>query len=235
MSRKPMRFITFLIAAVAGQICYFPDRVEFLGLRACPTPAGKTAAGCCFDNDYCLTNGLCWASSDSTVYRGGCTDPEHNGIWACGNGLYACGSVENCRKSGIFGVTHPARIMMNTAVQADLTLGPSVTSAASASASTSTWSVDTQGSVTVTRTITSAPTCALTETGEKGPTGAAVPVGVGVGVGVPLLLAIGVLGFLLWRERRRNQTQATLSQPAAGGDAKSSAWNRNPAHLSELQ
>ncbi|TEA19424.1 hypothetical protein C8034_v009583 [Colletotrichum sidae] len=76
MSRKPMWSITFLIAAVAGQICYFPDRVEFLGLRACPTPAGKTAAGCCFDNDYCLTNGLCWASSDSTVYRGGCTDPD---------------------------------------------------------------------------------------------------------------------------------------------------------------
>ena len=31
---------------------------------------------CCYNGHYCLDNGLCWAKTSNTMYRGSCTDPD---------------------------------------------------------------------------------------------------------------------------------------------------------------
>lgn len=63
-----------LFTAVAGQTCYWPNGVEATQAVACPVAGGTEVAACCFQNHYCMSNGLCFSQTELSFYRGACTD-----------------------------------------------------------------------------------------------------------------------------------------------------------------
>ncbi|KAF4920251.1 hypothetical protein CGCVW01_v007059 [Colletotrichum viniferum] len=178
--------------------CYWPNGSPSTVVKPCPTPQGKAAAACCYDNHYCLTNGLCVDPNDDTLYRGACTDSKfseegcpkycdrseilgavldgHDGLWGCVvTATYACLSPENCLQTNF--TIEPGKIMLNTAVKSDLGITATATSSNTPSSS------------------------ARTELNNGISAGAAA--GIGIGVGVPLAIAVVVLSFLLMRERKK--------------------------------
>ncbi|KAF5483874.1 hypothetical protein CGCF413_v015375 [Colletotrichum fructicola] len=190
-----------LAIEIAGQTttCYWPNGIANTAAKPCPTPRGKAAAACCFDNHYCLTNGLCMDPDDDTLYRGACTDSKfgaegcpkycdrseisgadpgrHIGLWGCEPpAVYACGQPNECLQAN-FTIEQPGKIMLNTAVESDLGITATATSSSTPSSS------------------------ARTELNNGISAGAAA--GIGVGVGVPLAIAVVVLSFLLVRERKK--------------------------------
>ncbi|KAL3292419.1 podoplanin domain-containing protein [Colletotrichum asianum] len=190
-----------LAIEIAGQTttCYWPNGIANTVVKPCPTPQGKAAAACCFDNHYCLTNGLCMDPDYDTLYRGACTDSKfeaegcpkycdrseisgadpgrHIGLWGCDiPAVYTCEHPRFCLQAN-FTIEQPGKIMLNTAVESDLGITATATSSSTPSSS------------------------ARTEMNNGISAGAAA--GIGVGVGVPLAIAVVVLSFLLVRERKK--------------------------------
>ncbi|KAF3807038.1 hypothetical protein GCG54_00007293 [Colletotrichum gloeosporioides] len=193
--------ILSLAIGIASQTttCYWPNGIATTVAKPCTTPLGKAAAACCYDDHYCLTNGLCVDPSDDTLYRGACTDPKfdadgcpkycdrseiigadpatHNGLWGCGfTAVYACNHPSFCLQAN-FTIEQPGKIMLNTAVESDLGIIATATSSSTPSSSV--------------------------RTERNNGTSAGAAAGIGVGVGVPLAIAVVVLSFLFVRERKK--------------------------------
>ncbi|GJC84189.1 hypothetical protein ColLi_07027 [Colletotrichum liriopes] len=213
-----------LATLASGQKCYWPNGGEATSVVACPVAGGTEAASCCFQNHYCMSNGLCFSKTELSFYRGACTDQDwttsgcpkycdkedivggvpgrHAGIALCGDSKYACQRSSNCANY-TFGV--PAGVMLlNQYLQSDL-----------GNVATATAAAPTSGSTAGTTGEASAATCSSTAAASSGiSTGAAA--GIGVGVGAPLALAIGLLTVLLLREKKK--TRAALSTQAQDGN-----------------
>ncbi|KAF4854966.1 hypothetical protein CGCSCA4_v001490 [Colletotrichum siamense] len=213
------------LAAGQTQTCYWPSGLEGPRLQACPVGSGNEAAACCFNSDYCMTNGLCLSPNEGTWYRGGCTDKDFRQtgcpkycdtsdilggttvrratVWACTSRLFACTSLENCSKQNF--TVGAYRAMMNAALSTDL-----ANSATTATGSTTSGS--TGASSTASGDATDS-TCPATE--NRISTGAAV--GIGAGIGLPLAIAVGALTLMLMREKKRSrEAQASNQQPGNG-------------------
>jgi hypothetical protein len=73
-----------LSIAVAERACYYPDGGNATGLIPCDPHAKVTH--CCRESEICLTNGLCFAASGTSLVRRGCTDST----WGSSNCSTAC-------------------------------------------------------------------------------------------------------------------------------------------------
>lgn len=133
-------------------------------------------------------------------------------IYPCVAGLYptkfCCGSYSNqdcCGSNFTLGNTGLAFKPGTDAVQAQI----SSLSAALASATTA----SSQSTVTTTATAAATATSSSSSSNNLGPA-------IGAGVGIPLgVLTLGLLGFLIWRERRRYRDLA------AAGKGSSVGWS----------
>ncbi|KAH9230170.1 hypothetical protein K456DRAFT_541810 [Colletotrichum gloeosporioides 23] len=215
------------LAAGQAQTCYWPSGSSAPLLQACSVGSGNEAAACCFNNHYCMTNGLCLSPTEGTWYRGGCTDKDfqqtgcpkycdttdivgatpnrHAGVWACASKVFACTSLDNCSKQNF--TVGAYRAVMNVALSTDL-----ADSATTATASASATSGSAGASETTSSDATGS-TCPATENGIS--TGAAA--GIGVGVGLPLAIAVGALTFMLMREKKRSRAaQTSYQRPGYG-------------------
>ena len=64
--------LAHLFLPVAADTCYGPKGNALIGDTPC-NPQGKYSA-CCYSDDYCIENGLCFSYKAQAVYRGTCTD-----------------------------------------------------------------------------------------------------------------------------------------------------------------
>ena len=106
MVRMTARLVTVLACSVTvlGQKCYFPNGGEVRSDTACNPNALVSA--CCYDNQACLSNGLCVSDPHDPVkarlHRGTCTDAA----WKSGNcprhclGRYSVHISEDLREFG---------------------------------------------------------------------------------------------------------------------------------------
>ncbi|KAK0370167.1 hypothetical protein CLIM01_12486 [Colletotrichum limetticola] len=234
-------FIISLVATLAtGQTCYWPNGVPNDVVKPCPVAAGTEAAACCFEDHYCLTNGLCFEPLTLTMYRGACTDDTfqssgcpkycdksdipggdsslHIGVWTCGNARFSCSNLQNCA-TGNFTVSLPGKIMLNEAASTDLEDSPAATS--------------TTGNSTVTCPVGS-------DTDHQGSISLGAAAGIGVGVGVPLTIIAGALAVMLLREKKKTaNTTQTLEMTEndgskTGGSNSQFIWGYANAVAPEL-
>ncbi|KAK1656787.1 hypothetical protein BDP55DRAFT_709124 [Colletotrichum godetiae] len=209
--------ITLLKILATGQTCYWPNGVPNDVVKPCPVTAGTEAAACCFEDHYCLTNGLCFEPLTLTMYRGACTDETfqssgcpkycdksdipgsdnslHIGVWTCGNARFSCSNLQNCA-TGNF-----------TAASTDLGDMAAFTSTAGNSSGT----------------------CSMgNDTDSKGSISAGAAAGIGVGVGVPLAIAAGVLAVMLLREKKKTATTSQASEMVENDGSKASGPSIQP-------
>ncbi|TDZ20250.1 hypothetical protein Cob_v006395 [Colletotrichum orbiculare MAFF 240422] len=205
-----------LAGGASGQTCYWPSGSTASALKACSVASGNEAAACCFENHYCMTNGLCLSPTEASWYRGACTDKEfkqrgcpdichtsdiaggtpsrHMVVVGCGSKTYACGGQHNCARQNF--TVGDYRAVMNLALQTDLEKSGTTVTA-----------------VTLQATATndaSASTCPTAEGGNDGMSTGAVA-GIGAGIGLPLALAVAVLTFLLLKEKKK--TRGAVNEP----------------------
>ncbi|KXH68886.1 hypothetical protein CSAL01_02548 [Colletotrichum salicis] len=204
--------ISLLEILAAGQTCYWPNGVPNDVVKPCPIAAGTEAAACCFEDHYCLTNGLRFEPLTLTMYRGACTDETfqssgcpkycdksdipgsnnslHIGVWTCGNARFSCSNLQNCA-TGNFAVSLHGKIMLNEAASMDLGNMAAATSTAGNSSGTYSMGNDTDS---------------------KGSISAGAAAGIGVGVGAPLAIVAGVLAVVLLCEKKPTAKTARTSQ-----------------------
>ncbi|KAF6833154.1 hypothetical protein CPLU01_05673 [Colletotrichum plurivorum] len=173
-------------SGAASQGCFFPNGSPDSKGKKCFDPQDGKASACCWNDDYCLTNGLCLEPFKYTLYRASCTDAAyksdgcptmclnystsaHRGVWPCKDGnLWTCEDSSELCKVSTFRMQSPGNIIFNTVAKSNL----------DADLSSANASVNAGVSV-----------------------GAAA--GIGAGVGIPLLIVIGILTILLLRERKK--------------------------------
>lgn len=221
------------LAATAAQ-CYYPDGSESTDVACNATAAAATGgySACCSSSSYCMDNGLCLDTG--ILKRMSCTDktfkdktcpqycitgiqdrsaisktstnnePENMGdpyaVTPCTATTFTCGiSPANCSvAASVFPVTDLKEIVLKadqlaTAMSA---AGLPTSSIDPTSTPTETLPILT---VTATGTLTPANPAAKYTTTQL--------IGVGAGLGVPMLLAIGVLTYLLIAEKRRHSVR----------------------------
>lgn len=150
---------------------------------------------------------------DMTLYRGGCTDPNFNdpacgkcclevqndidAVWACGNGRkYACQSLSNCNSSSYTPFSlDAATLLPNSAASTVFNLTTSSTPTISTSSSSSTNSA-------------SALACASSTSVTPCPSSIGTYAGIGAGLGVPLLITLGLSGFLFYKNRKLRKVRS---------------------------
>ncbi|RFU34851.1 hypothetical protein B7463_g1480, partial [Scytalidium lignicola] len=204
-------FMIFAVSLTAfAQTCYWPNGDEAPNSLLCPSREDKAYSACCFADDYCLSNGLCFDPSSLTMYRGSCTDAKFEsqscgqycygsnfengadnqqcGVWTCGDNKFAC-DIRMCN-TGNFTVPS-GTIQLNAAIQTDIGSIPATTTVTSEA-----------GKATVTTTVLSTSTVRAEP---KGDLSAGAGAGIGVGIGLPLLIAASALFVLFLRERRKGQ------------------------------
>ena len=82
-----------LCLTAAAQQCYWPNHKAVSDddkpkkMIACPAGADSSVSSCCYEEDYCMSNGLCLESVGWTYYRGGCTDKSFESP-SCGRYCY---------------------------------------------------------------------------------------------------------------------------------------------------
>lgn len=219
-------FLSVTLAAV-GDICFYPD-----GITTEPThkPCNTTlsTSACCDPLDSCSTSGLCLGRS-GFVYRGSCTDrtwksancpttclgdPFNNQAYSGFTPLWPCGgpggnSFDFCCNSPNRNCCELATFPFGTSGFAfKLGMDTLLSELANFSASAS-------NIVTVTATApasvveTSSSTSAVSlKTSSSSPSSSNLGPAIGLGIGLPLgLLAIGILSFLFWRERKHSRAK----------------------------
>ncbi|TVY71524.1 hypothetical protein LSUE1_G005372 [Lachnellula suecica] len=249
-----------LIASVYASLgtCFYPDgKTTAPGHVPCNQTI-STPSACCDPLDSCSTSGFCLGRS-GWIYRGSCTDqswgsancarqfdqcvnnPDNNApasgwtaVWSCAQpGIeekkFCCGFTGEscCNSSFTLGVTGPA---FKPGLDAFVL---SISSAAVASATGSIVAMTTSTASAVSTAAmaewtTSNSTCSNGDLGTK----------VGLGVGVPLgVLALGILGFLFWREsgkRHAAAAGASTPPPMAHGSESEVRFHQSPSQQEEV-
>ncbi|KAE9569605.1 hypothetical protein CGMCC3_g14253 [Colletotrichum fructicola] len=118
------------------QGCFFPDTSTDTRGKRCFEPQEGKAAGCCYDDHYCLDNGLCLEPRAFTIYRASCTDrtfradgcptvclkqseDAHRGVnWCPVEKIWTCEDAGICNKTSI-SMESPVQIIMNATAMAD--------------------------------------------------------------------------------------------------------------------
>lgn len=203
--------------------CYFPSGDIANGYQACGSGGG--VRHCCSASHYCLSNSLCLVPSDMSTYRGGCTAEKwddkacsniclkystYSGVWRCAqeldgsqNQLYACDPT-GCGNSTQMFTVGTADLQRNNKLSTAINLQAQETKTVQVTAATITGSCASTADASP-----GADAAALNENGsmnnstcEEGiSTGAAV--GIGLGPAIPLLIALAVMTWLFFRERKR--------------------------------
>ncbi|KAF6822895.1 hypothetical protein CMUS01_10915 [Colletotrichum musicola] len=184
-----------LSSGAACQGCFFPDGSPDSKGKQCFDPPDGKASSCCFDNHYCLDNGLCLEPFKYTLYRSSCTDAAyradgcptmcrnyssdaHRGIWPCkGGDLWTCEDSSQLCNISTFRMGNPGKIILNTVAKSGLVVDFSSSNSSNSNPGVS--------------------------------VGAAA--GIGAGVGVPLLIIVGILTILLLRERKKSRGSSPTS------------------------
>lgn len=207
--------------------CFFPNGGEAGADTACNPNAIESA--CCFDNQACLSNGLCVSDPKDPVkrrtHRGTCTDKD----WRSGNcprqclsidnngvPVYSCNNTQNvpesfccfdnCKCTTGFDTfsfdTLPEDVFTVTIIG-----DPSFTQTRP---STSTSASSSVGSSVVPPLIPAATTSAAnsaapseSQSEQSGPN--TVALGAGLGIGLPVAAALLIGGFFLWRRKKRTR------------------------------
>ena len=186
-----------------------------------PCRPEKAQTHCCDYGQTCVSNGLCFVSWDSSLNTGSCTDPTWQDeacfqlcdtfatLFRCSNNDWCCANGGNttscCDDEGVllFKLSQRALIQNGTAFaegvqvidtggmlqESSTTVSPSSTSTTAAAATSS---PDASGDAS----SNSSSSSQSDRTMEIG-------LGIGLGMGLPLILLIGALSFLLYREKRR--------------------------------
>ncbi|KAF2802693.1 uncharacterized protein BDZ99DRAFT_576593 [Mytilinidion resinicola] len=224
----------------ATQQCYNPDGSESSDLPCSSDDSYQTF--CCSPGSQCILDpgplcqtsngyerGTCtvqdWSSgacpkfcladsTDQTVDR--CTAKVSNGNFCCGYDAddNACSCDTNNNTFPLYAYTS-IKVAQSAAASTSLSSASSAASSASSVATTNSASAaiaSASGSAaSATASGTSSPTPSSTSSDSGMSTGAKI----GVGVAVPLgVIAIGLLGFLAWRQRRKSNAAAKAVYPA---------------------
>ncbi|KAM3418705.1 hypothetical protein BST61_g4682 [Cercospora zeina] len=204
-----------LTLAATAPKCYYPDGTASTDVP-CNAKAAAAAGGysaCCSESSYCMDNGLCLDTG--ILKRMSCTDktfkdktcPQYcitdnmgdpYAVTPCTATTFTCGiSPANCTvDAAVFPVTDMKEVVLKADQLAT----------AMSSAGVPTSSID--PTATPTETV---PILTVTATGAPADPNmkytATQLVGVGAGLGIPMLLAIGVLTYLLVAEKRQHSVR----------------------------
>ncbi|KAL1796816.1 hypothetical protein ACET3X_005356 [Alternaria dauci] len=200
--------------------CYFPNGNVVDSDTACNPNA--IVSSCCYDNQACLSNGLCVSDPHDPVkaryHRGTCTDQawksgncvrqcldiEDNGapVYSCNatdTDSYCCGDDCECENPfEVFSFNQsPADVYTMTIILESFTQTHTSTPSATSSAPSSSTSPT---SVLVTSTtLASATTRPESQGGSINYVALGVGLGVGLGIGIPAAL---IAAFFFWRRKK---------------------------------
>lgn len=232
------------LSSTAFATCYFPNGNAVDSDTACNPNALESA--CCFDNQACLSNGLCVSDprdpEKMRLHRGTCTDHS----WKSGNCPRECLDVNNngapvyscnvtdvasyccyddCKCESPFEVfsfpatkpsdvytitiigeaftqTHVSTTILSTATSSS----PARSVSASAAASSALLPVSASASASATTAPAPKPSSKSTN---------ATALGAGLGVGIPVVAALLIGAFFLWRRRNRPRpAYGTVERPS---------------------
>jgi len=205
-------FVSLAVPAAAASQCFYPDGVT---IEPNHTPCNTTVtnSACCLPQDSCTGNGLCLGTTNFN-YRGSCTDktwqsnacpqtcrqdPFNKNAYAASTTIIPCGGPgaisnefccnspgRNCCTIATFGLGSTGNAFSHGLDQLVLELknANGTSKAPSAPSQTS-----------------SSQNCST-----KSSTPLTIASIIGLAVGVPLgALVLGILGFLIWREKRRSK------------------------------
>ncbi len=204
--------------------CYFPSGDIAQSYTPCSEDDGGDDRHCCNEGHYCLSNKLCLVPADMTIYRGACTTDTwdnamcsgmclkystHSGVWRCNNNtsgsgkrLFAC-DLEGCGVSDQMFEIDEGQIQRNKQLSSAIDLQAEATKTVRVTAATTTGSCVVTGNASPDAGAAQATVSgnAICESGIS--TGAAV--GIGLGSSLPFLIALAIVCWLFWRERKRGR------------------------------
>ncbi|KUJ14984.1 uncharacterized protein LY89DRAFT_671378 [Mollisia scopiformis] len=224
---KSYHIFFFLVAArsvVAADstTCYYPDGVTTEPNHV-PCNTTLSTSACCDPLDSCTTSGLCLGRTGFN-YRGSCTDKT----WTSDNCASGCHSdpftkdaydtftpLWSCDVAGAFQADYccnsPNRNCCTIATFAYGTTGEAFRPGMDQMLLTLA-SINASAPVTVTVTATAGLASQTGSSNGSSSSSSNIGTAVGAGVGVPLgILAVGILGFLFYRERRHSQQAGSRS------------------------
>lgn len=214
------RFIRSMAAT-----CYFQLGDIADDYRPCGDDNGQTRH-CCSRSHYCLSNGLCMVSDDLSIYRGACTSKEwdndactniclkystHSGVWRCnddtdgsGKQQWAC-DASGCGNSSEMFTIDKGDLQRNEKLSSAIDIQAVATTTVEVTAATVTGSCAATGNPSPSADAQqSGQAINATSCDEGISTGAAI--GIGIGPAIPLLIALGAMSWLFWRERKRSKS-----------------------------
>ncbi|ERT02912.1 hypothetical protein HMPREF1624_01216 [Sporothrix schenckii ATCC 58251] len=233
-SRHFWTYFTVVIAAaiLASGVradCYWPDGTENDEHQPCYSPNGGAIGLCCGTGDVCLSNGVCMSRSSaggstdmidsayasnldtSVYYRGSCTFKDWSQDKNCPTVCIKGSGISPHTDVGIIpcpGSNTDWYCADGNMHKANCSTGAFIVSLPSFSSGVSGPSVASTTSGNPLSTMDPPPTSSPSSN-----SGSNVPLAVGVTIGGASIIAAAVIGYFLWRRRKRDEPAPAESPP----------------------